>query len=106
MRIPYEWNVTDEPEVGPVSVNTLDGWEVQDVYPMPRYRLPWTGDEIPRGEVPGWFTVVWVREVAAWSDYQDRMIEELNDAAEAKGVEPIPTPEQIDQLRKAKKEGA
>lgn len=63
--VPYEWKVTDEPEIGPVSMNTLDGWAVQDVYPMPRYRLPWDGDLPPTGEVAGWFTVVWVREVAA-----------------------------------------
>ena len=39
------------------------------------------------------------------TNYQDRMIEDYNDAAEAKGVDPIPTMEQVDQLRKERKEG-
>lgn len=66
---PFEWKVTHEPEIGPTSVDTTQRWKLQDVYPMKRSSLPWPGEAPPVGEVPGWFTVVWVRAIDPKDDF-------------------------------------
>lgn len=69
MTTPLEWKVTHEPEIGPGSVDLAERWRVQDCYRMKRSSLPWPGDTPPAGEVPGWFTVVWVRAIDPKDDY-------------------------------------